>query len=63
MDNARRRPGRPRREPPTAVHVKLPPGTYDAAFRAAARAHVTVPELVRRALDARLADEPASTVK
>jgi hypothetical protein len=50
-----RRRGRPSIAPsdqPSAdVHVTLPPQKYDAAYKLAAEQRVSVPELLRRALD------------
>ena len=54
-----RRRGRPRRAvDPAAIHVKMAPVTFDAACRQAAREDVTVPELLRRALQQRLEAPP-----
>jgi hypothetical protein len=38
--------------------VKIPAGTYDVAYKVAAREDVTVPELLRRGLRAQLAARP-----
>ena len=43
-EHSPRRRGRPpRAEPGAAVHVKMLPAVYDAAFKQAAREHVSVP--------------------
>ena len=51
-----KRRGRPRLEPddPSVdVHVRLPSKQYDAAYLRAQRERLTVPELLRRALQAK----------
>jgi hypothetical protein len=51
MASVPRRPGRPRldeHDSSTPVNLRLPTHTYDELFRLAQRAHVTVPEIIRR---------------
>ena len=48
-----RRPGRPSvssAEPSADVHLKVPYSLYDRVCVAASRAHVSVPEVIRRAV-------------
>lgn len=48
------RRGRPRvcpNQPSTDVHLSLPEGMYDKAFALASRDRISVPEVIRRALD------------
>lgn len=47
----RGRPPLSRDEPSTDVCVKMPEGMYDAAYRVATRERISVPEVIRRALD------------
>ena len=58
MTDTPKRRGRPCKEPRAAICVKVPATTYDAAYRQAAREGVTVPELFRRGLRARLDVRP-----
>jgi len=51
----RGRPSKP--EPSTSVHVRLPPGAYDAAYERSRRGRVSVPTVVRRALAQYLDDD------
>jgi hypothetical protein len=44
-------------EPSASVHLRLPPRTYDAAYQRAQRDQVSVPEVLRRALDRELRDD------
>jgi hypothetical protein len=51
-----KRPGRPpldAEDPSVDVHLRLPAKQYDEAFERAQRERVTVPELIRRALQER----------
>jgi hypothetical protein len=41
----------------SAVHVRLPAGTFDRAYRRARLDRVTMPDLLRRALDRLLLDD------
>jgi hypothetical protein len=60
-----RRPGRPPLDdddPSTQMSLRLPSKQYDAVYRAAERARVTVPEYIRQTVSGRLryqkSDEP-----
>lgn len=61
-DKPRNPTGRPpldRTDPSTKVCVTLPSKSYDALYRAASHARVSVPELIRTEID-RLLRRPAS---
>jgi hypothetical protein len=54
--------GRPRRgrpplsdgEPSESVHIRLPASLYDRAFAAASQDRISIPELIRRAVQREL---------
>lgn len=49
----KRSPGRPPLDdddPSVDVHIRMPSKQYDATYRRASRARLTVPELIRREL-------------
>jgi len=46
-------------EPSTPVQVRLPDSLYDRAYAEASKEHVTVPELIRRALHRDLREREA----
>jgi hypothetical protein len=45
-------------DPSVDVHVRLPSKQYDAVYRLAQHARVTVPEMFRRGLENALRDDP-----
>ena len=57
VKHRRGRPPLSEREPSTDVCLKLPVSIYDRAYKEAAKLHVTVPEVIRRALCRELSDD------
>ena len=56
-DRKRGRPPLSETEASTAVHVAMPISLYDRVYVEAAKEHVTVPEVIRRALEADLEEK------
>jgi len=54
MSNKRGRPALSPDESSTDVHLTMPASLYDRAYAEASRERVSVPEVIRRALSAKL---------